>query len=167
MDRLWHILRVASGAEKRTAIRVGVPAYVPHRVHMTFHRKHRRVVRRFLPALPGLVFVRVPEPREINVTLPNVKGWMRDGTRSYITLSEQDFKDMRHLELNEWLQDERPQKEEPVPFYVGDEVMFTDSSVFAGKGAIIERLSRNRAFFRLLETGIGVEANLSDVKQAA
>lgn len=158
MDKSWYILRVVSGTEVSVAQRLGLPAYVPFRLNRSFNRRHRRVVKRLLPALPGMVFVRTPDPRSPLIFLPGVLGWMRDGTRSFIALTEQDFRDMRHLEMTTWRSRVAP-AERPV-HKVGDRVQFPTDHVFGGKTAVIERLKGNRAFYRVLSSGLVIEADL-------
>lgn len=161
MENTWHILRVVSGTERKVASRIGVPSYVPQKLHRSFHRKHRRVVKRFLPALPGMVFVRASDPRSMQARFPGVIGWMRDGSRNYITLSNQDFHDMRRLELEVWcsLGDNPP--DEGLKFSTGDVV------TVHGHRAVIERLRGNRALFRVLSNGIRMDAGLDEVKLVA
>jgi transcription antitermination factor NusG len=162
----WHILRVSSGAEKRVALNVGVPAYVPHRVDLHFNRKHRRLSRRYVPALPGIVFVRTPDPRSVNTILPAVFGWVRGADRSFLSITHGEFEDMRELEVNIWLAD-APKEEPVVPFAVGDTVIFLPEVLLSGQRAVVERLSRNRAFFRLLQSGLIVEADVDKVEKVA
>lgn len=132
---------------------LGVPAYVPHRFHVTFNRRHRRVIEKLLPALPGMVFVHTYfSPFR---PLPGVLGWMRDGTGSPLVLSDQDFEDMRALEVQVW-------RARRAVHSVGDRVRF-EGGHFEGQHAIIERLRGNRAFFRLLTTGVVIEAGLEQV----
>jgi hypothetical protein len=162
MDKPWHILRVVSGTERTVAMRLGLPAYVPHRLHTSFNRRHRRVTEKLLPALPGMIFIRVPDPRAVGVISPGVLGWMRDGTRAFISLTQQDYKDMRRLEADVWCAERRPVSEGPV-HRVGDRITFKGDHVFGGHDAIIERLRGNRALFQLLSNGLVIEADLAQV----
>ena len=92
---------------------------------------------------------------------------MRDGKRDYIRLSDQDFRDMRYLERNVWRKGKELPVEDEMPcHFVGEVVRFKDESLFEGQEAVIERLAENRAFFRLIQNGLGVEAEISDVRAA-
>lgn len=117
-----------------------------------------------LPALPGMIFVRVPYPREAGTLFPGVLGWMRDGTRSYIALSDGDYQDMRSLERDFWRVSPPSTSSPPrLSHRVGDRISFGVGHVFEGHDAIIERLKGNRALFRLLVNGLVVEADLKQV----
>ena len=158
--RTWHILRVVTGTEISTARALGLPCYVPHRLHKSYNRRQRRVTRSYRPALPGLIFVRVEHPRSINTIRTGVVGWMRDGSRAYIGLSDAELRATRDIETNFWLADDTPETL-PSPFRPGDAVRFTSRSLLSGYLATVLRLKGNSALYELVN-GTVVEAPLDD-----
>ena len=99
MERAWHILCVRSGNEASVARESGHYAYVPHIQHRYYDRRRRVTITRKVVMLPGYVFISCRHPRDVVLRpQPGVIGFMRNGDRSFATLSDRAFAELMDVE---------------------------------------------------------------------
>lgn len=96
----WHIYRTFSGHEVALATEASCPAYVPHKHISYFDRRKRKQIVRRVRMLDGYVFLLVRHPRDIAFAPDKHRiGFLRNGDRSYATLSPKAFELLKRLEF--------------------------------------------------------------------
>ena len=137
MERQWHIIRTGVGTERQIESALsgaGFEVYNPTRIMKVFNRKFRSWRKRHTPMFPGYMFVYIDHPRHIpQQYMMGARGFMRNGDRSYSTISLSELKAVRLLER--FYKD--PQKHSPDhPFALGDTVELSEGALKAFKGVV-------------------------------
>lgn len=164
----WHIIRVKSGDEAKAASILPFPCYVPHLKSIRFNRKLRKKHVEVKPALPGFVFVKTNVPHLVALRPGLHMGWMRNGDSTKSGMTNEEIRVMRRIELDFWLKTEDTKTIVPVVpvAKIGDAVQFQKGGPLAGIRAMIRKLDGDRVLLELIDNGLNVEANISDVVAA-
>lgn len=170
MDFAWHILRVSIGSELGVqSLCAPAETFLPVRHDRFFIRRYRKVVFRASPVIPGYIFVHTDSPRSIfdkRTYTPeamrlrrSIRGFLRNGDRSYALLSPKDFALLTALDerVSAFNADE--------PIQVGKSVR-VPAGPFEGLEGIIQKLSSKSAYLDVGHGSSQVRVKLNQIVPA-